>query len=194
MPSGVGVSHGWEPVGPPMIVTKSEDNILYELNNRPARDVYCEYFGNNPQELVDVAALAARPLGIPEPEGGYRVRGPLQARPDGSIVFAGDLPKETIVRFMKTDKEAMIQSAEKAGRQAVERIGNALIAAAIVFSCAGRAVILGEDTSKEIEAVRKAIGEYVPLIGFYTYGEIAAISEGVPAFLNHTIVVYAITY
>ncbi|HRC06861.1 MAG TPA: FIST N-terminal domain-containing protein, partial [Miltoncostaeales bacterium] len=41
-PMGIGVRHGWQPVGTPMLVTASQDNVVLELDGRPALEVYLE--------------------------------------------------------------------------------------------------------------------------------------------------------
>ena len=48
---------GWTPFGPERIVTKSQSNILYELDNQPALDLYKKYLGEKAKELPGAALL-----------------------------------------------------------------------------------------------------------------------------------------
>jgi hypothetical protein len=66
----------------------------------------------------------------------------------------------------------------------------------LVFNCIARNKLFGRNATDEIEAIRSILGQDVPVIGFYTYGEIAPFGiEGAKRksyFHNETAVVIAL--
>jgi hypothetical protein len=76
-PLGIGVRHGWRPVGEPMLVTQSGGNRVYTLDDRPALDVYldhlgAEHAGLDEERLTRLALM--HPLGLSRPAGEAQVR------------------------------------------------------------------------------------------------------------------------
>lgn len=66
-----------------------------------------------------------------------------------------------------------------------------------MFSCVGRKLVLGRRTEEEVAAVQDVLGKHVPLIGFYTYGEIGPIDKtqkhlAVTRFHNETVVIWVL--
>ena len=66
-----------------------------------------------------------------------------------------------------------------------------------MFSCVGRKLVLGRRVQEEVDAVKKILGEDVPLIGFYTYGEIGPIDKmkrelSITKFHNETVVLWVL--
>jgi hypothetical protein len=66
-----------------------------------------------------------------------------------------------------------------------------------MFSCVGRKLVLGRRTQEEVDAVRNILGEDVPIIGFYTYGEIGPIDKwkeelAAAKFHNETVVLWVL--
>ncbi len=64
---GVGVRHGWIPIGLPMKVTKSKGAVLEEINGKPAVSIYEDYFREKAEKIKE--ELLARmaiiyPLGM----------------------------------------------------------------------------------------------------------------------------------
>jgi hypothetical protein len=192
---GIGIKHGWSPIGELMVVTKSEGNILYELNNRPALDVYFEAL-NKPADNVTQMYLTevseTSPIGIVEVGGKHLIRHLYAPTPERGIACFGDIPQESIVSIMSGDKTTLIKSAEEASLEAISAIGGRNVKAVIVFDCVSRVFILKEKVNEEIEAIKKVLGRDIPIFGFYTYGEIGAFEGGQPTFHNKTIIVCTI--
>ena len=57
-----------------------------------------------------------------------------------------------------------------------------------MFNCIARNKLLGIECKTEIDAVREVIGKDVPIIGFYTYGEVGPFEaeKGKSVFHNET--------
>jgi len=58
--------------------------------------------------------------------------------------------------------------------------GAAITIAALFFSCAARKLLLGTRTEEELHVIRGALGEDVPICGFYGYGEIKSFRQARP--------------
>lgn len=189
-PVGIGVGHGWTPVGRPLVVTKSKNKTIKEIDGKPAFEAYLDCFNGN-EELAPEGFPEfgmKHPLGLPDISGKYVIRDPLRVSEDGSITCVAEVPENSVVRIMEGDSDSVIRAAENAAKQAVEMIGERGPAFAVVFDCVSRLQLLSNDAQRELQAVREIIGEKVPVIGFLTFGEIAS-AGGPPAFHNKSIVV-----
>jgi hypothetical protein len=169
-----GSSGGWEMFGPERPISSSSGNRLYEINGEPALELYKKYLGPYAADLPGSALLF--PLSVKLPSGETVVRTILSIDAEtGSMVFAGDLPQDAQIRFMKANFDRLIDAAGQASIQASADQAPSL---ALVISCVGRKIILDGRIGEEVEAVRETLGNKTFLTGFYSYGEIAPFSEG----------------
>lgn len=172
---GVGVMHGWEPIGLPMKVTESKGSKLIKINNRPALSIYEDYFGKKAKELTKepIAKMAyTYPLGLSvkgSPE--LLIVDVIIANKKGEITCAAEIPQGAEIRLMLGDEEKAISAAEAAARNALKQLNNIKPKVVFVFDCMARYKLLGERRGEEISAIQKILGTNTPLIGFYTYGE-----------------------
>ena len=192
-PIGIGVAHGWKPVGRSMVVTRSAANVIYELDGQPAFEVYRRRWADEaPQlDLEGFGAFAmAHPLGLPLIGGEFLIRDPLRAHPDGAIECVAAVPENAVVHVMSGDKDALFTAASVATKRAVDELAGQPPAAAIVFNCISRLMFLGDDAATEIEHIRDILGHETPLIGMFSFGEIAPpLGSGLAALHNKTVVV-----
>jgi len=202
--TGIGVKHGWVPVGKPMIATKSEGSVLHEVDGKPAINVYEDYFGKErARELREktLAQLAITyPLGMKVAGGDeLLIRDPISVDQSGSITCAAEIPQGSEIRLMVGSREKAVEVAKEAAEDAVSQLEGASPKAVIIFNCIARNKLFGDRSGEEIDAIQSAIGATVPLIGFYTYGEQAPLGGEVrniekcnPAFHNETVVIFVI--
>lgn len=163
---------GWFPFGPQRKVTKSESNILYEIDGKPVLELYKRYLGNKAYELPQASFFY--PLSVtPENKKQSLVRTILNINNEtNSMTLAGDVPMNSMLQLMMASVDGIIDGAQQAAKLAIkERNGEAELA--ILVSCVGRKLVLGQRTEEEIEEVREVIGEKPVITGFYSYGEIA---------------------
>lgn len=163
---------GWTPFGPERIVTKSDSNILYELDNQPALDLYKKYLGEKSKDLPGSALLY--PLNVKsENEKQSFVRTILNINEaDNAMILAGDIPENSRVQLMMTNVDNIANASERAARQALElRINKPQLA--LLVSCIGRKLVLDQRVEEEVEEVVAVIGKDTTITGFYSYGEIA---------------------
>lgn len=196
---GIGVRHGWIPIGVPRIATRSKGNILYELDNKPAVQLYEDYFGKDKNPLNSnepFARLAITyPLGISVPTtDGYLIRDPLSFNEQGAITLAAEVPEGSEVHIMIGSTEEAIEAARDAAQQAIKQSQGKTIKAIILFNCIARKKLLMTKKQEEIDKIREIIGKDIPLIGFYTYGEQAPLGEEIAtcSFHNETDVIFVI--
>jgi hypothetical protein len=168
---------GWDPFGPERLITRSEGNVLYELDGRSALDLYKTYLGPHASDLPASGLLF--PLSIRTEIGDTPVVRTILSVDEGdqSMTFAGDLPAGSYARFMKANFDRLIDGAVGAARTSHEAVGTSSPERspdlALLVSCVGRKLVLGQRVEEEVEGVREVLGERTILAGFYSYGEIS---------------------
>jgi hypothetical protein len=182
---GHGCNGGWADFGPERAITKAAGNVLYELDGRPALDLYTHYLGDRASGLPGAALLF--PLAVrSEGSGAAVVRTVLSIdEQNRSMTFAGDIPHGGVARLMRSSTERLIESAGRAAVQAFSLPDSGLSSLAVTVSCVGRRLMLGERTDEEIEAVLEQAPADCSQVGFYSYGEIAPAQHGRPSQLHN---------
>ncbi|MGB1243183.1 MAG: FIST signal transduction protein, partial [Chitinophagales bacterium] len=94
---------GWEPLGATNTITKSEGNIIYSINDKPALEIFKDFFGDyhsiNEADGTVAIATAQYPIQIKR-KGDFVLRAPLNANEeDGSLVMAGPVKEGEGFRF-----------------------------------------------------------------------------------------------
>ncbi len=163
---------GWDSFGIDRLVTKSHENIVYEIDGQPALQLYKSYLAEKAAELPGSALFF--PLEMRTSENAeVLVRTILGVNEnDNSLTFAGNIPEGSYVRLMKTNVNRLIDGAEKASSIIKETMENT---PGLVFtvSCVGRKIVLKQLTQDEIDAVAEAFDNNVVFAGFYSYGELS---------------------
>ena len=168
-----GCKGGWDTFGPERIVTKSQGNLLYELDGRPALELYEEYLGDQASELPSSALLF--PLALRrQDESRTLVRTVLNiSREDSSMIFAGDIPQGSVVQLMQANFDRIIDGAAQAAAMlSAETIENRDLLS-IPISCVGRRLILRHRAEEELEEVLASLPQGTTQTGFYSYGELS---------------------
>ncbi|EDP96942.1 FIST N-terminal domain-containing protein [Kordia algicida OT-1] len=166
------INGGWTPFGPERIVTKSDANVLYELDNQPALDLYKKYLGEKSKELPAAALLY--PLKVKSTnEKQSIVRTILNIDEEkNSMILAGDILENSRVQLMMTNVDTIVDASEQAATQALE-LRETEAELAILVSCIGRKLVLDQRVEEEIEEVLEVVGNTTTICGLYSYGEIA---------------------
>lgn len=191
---GVGVGHGLEPASEPMMVTRVEGNVVYELDGRPAFEVYRQHARQRGIELTPENAgpyLIGNELGLYFFDKVAKARAPLTVGADGSLTCAAEIPAESTVCILDGDPDKMVAAARQAAEEARENLNGADAAGVLLFDCVCRGMILEDAFQREIDAVRSVFGE-APVAGFLTYGEIARYRGRFGGWHNSTAVVLAV--
>ena len=178
---------GWDSFGPERRVTRSEGNILYELDGKPALDLYKEYLGDLASGLPATALLF--PLSIRQDSSDSRqlVRTILAINEDNhSMTFAGDIPRDCLAQLMRANFDRLVSGASAAADQARNNTAPDGPTLAIAISCVGRRLVLGERTEEETEITLEHLPDGTRQIGFYSYGEISPYTTGICDLHNQT--------
>lgn len=192
-PLGVGVRHGWSPIGSPMTVTAADGNSILTLDDRPALDAYLEALGVTEDGVgADLARFSqTRPLGL-ETRGGHQVRFIRGTDPERrSMEFLVAIGEGELVTLMQGGADTVVAAAGSAVEDALAQLTAAPLGL-VAFDCvACRGVIGDGELASETATVAAQLPAGATLSGLYTYGEIAR-RGGSLGFHNQTMVVLAV--
>ncbi|MGF1645282.1 MAG: FIST signal transduction protein [Thiotrichales bacterium] len=188
----VSVRHGWQHYAGPYIVTRSERNVIHELNGHPALETYSAAL---PERLRGVRAdrfyaeVGSRyPLSIQQEGAEDVVRDPVAFTPDGSLIVLSDIPQDSVMHMVHAGPEWLIRAAAKAvgeldGESACNRL--------LVADCYSRTLMMGTDFCRELATAERKARENVPataMEGLLALGEIAGSAGRSLEFFNKTFV------
>lgn len=188
---GHGHDGGWSDFGPERRITRADGNVLYELDGKPALDLYKAYLGERAAGLPGTALLFPLSLRREGSRGAPLVRTILGIdEQQRSLTFAGDMPQGGIARLMRTHNDHLIDCAGQAVARATHGLQAADAPLVVSVSCVGRRLVLGERTEEEVEAVVEGAPRDAGHVGFYSYGEIApSLAGGASELHNQTMTV-----
>lgn len=169
---GYGSRGGWEPFGPNRTVTRSESNLLLELDGESALEIYRRYLGPHAAGLPATGLLF--PLSIELPGEDRPIVRTFKAIDEarGGLIFSADIPMGVQACLMRARLDGLVDGAVEAATTSRLRSGEEPEFALLV-SCVGRRLIMHQRTEEELEGVRDTLGQRPCLAGFYSYGEIS---------------------
>ncbi|HCN89561.1 MAG TPA: hypothetical protein DIT28_10345 [Oxalobacteraceae bacterium] len=170
---------GWDTFGPERRVTRSEGNVLYELDGKPALELYKEYLGERASGLPATGLLF--PLSIRQDVADARqlVRTILSVdEAKQSMIFAGDIPVGYMAQLMRANFDRLVSGASLAADQAACNTAASGPLLAVAISCVGRRLVLGERIEEETEITLEHLPAGARQVGFYSYGEISPYATG----------------
>ena len=153
---------GWEAVGLPMVVTKSEENRVYELDGIPIIDIYEKYFGKEISSLLPKVGVEI-PL-IINRKGNKIARACINTFDDGSLLFAGNVIKGEEVRFGIGSADIILRDS----KTICDNFGpNCTPETIFVYSCMARRRLLGSQNTIELNNMAKRC----TVSGYFGYAE-----------------------
>lgn len=174
------VSQGCRPIGKPYVVTKAEDNILYELAGRPALVVIRELLeGLNEKERRLAEQSLHVGLAMDEHRdvfrrGDFLIRNLMGFDPDeDSLVVGATLKVGQTLQFQVRDAE----TSEEDLRHCLKGLGAPdpkTPRGAVLFSCVGRGKYLYGKPDHDARMIQQAIGP-LPMAGFFANGEMGPV-------------------
>jgi hypothetical protein len=177
---------GWEPFGPARKVTRAQGNVLYELDGEPALAVYKRYLGDHANGLPasgllfpfamlgedhDALGLIRTILGVDDASG--------------SLTLAGAIDPQGYLKLMHASTDRLVSGAEAAADAARAMHAATGDSLALLVSCVGRKLVMGDRVEEEVEAVGDVFGKQAMLTGFYSYGEISPFAPGSACHLHN---------
>jgi hypothetical protein len=180
------ISHGLMPIGGERIVTRSEGNVIYEIDGKPAIEVLKEYLPEGVlvedrdwmRYAIALALTFKAPSYMKDEE--YVVRGvPAVRMADGSIVVQTEVQEGTSIWFSSRDKEKITSRFDRMATQIKEQLGDEKPKLVFQFECLTRGKFLFREQEKLqlLKRFRQSLGPDAPWAGFYTIGEIGPVEE-----------------
>jgi hypothetical protein len=171
---GCGSLGGWDPFGPERQITRSDANVLYELDGEPALDLYKRYLGDHAARLPASGLLFPLTVrrGADDPHPVVRTILSVNEQ-ERTLTFAGDVPYGYRARLMRANFERLVDGASRAAKTSMQPIGEGNTQLALLVSCVGRKLVLKQRVEEEVEVVGDVLGGAPVVTGFYSYGEIS---------------------
>ncbi|MBU0744683.1 MAG: FIST C-terminal domain-containing protein, partial [Gammaproteobacteria bacterium] len=200
----IAVQHGHAPISPPLTVTKSEANIVYEIDGKPALEVWKKYAGEDAKKSLgidvnklqdhseDLARFATRyEAGLYLGGEDYKIRWPGSTIiTSGPMTFSTTISEGTVLRIMSSSTDNQILCSHRAAETIIDKLKGEKLAGVVVFDCVARGMILQDGFQKALDAKKEVLK--APFIGFQTYGEFAMEMGQMTGFHNATTVILAI--
>jgi len=151
----------WEPIGRELIVTKSEKNRVYTIDNIAAIEVYTKYLGHRISDSLPATGIEF-PLIIHK--GKLVVaRAVLSRHHDGSLSFAGNIAEGEKVQFAYGNIDSILEYAPVCSTH----LSKSPVESIFIYSCMARKRLLGKDIELELAP----LNDLAPIAGFFTNGE-----------------------
>ena len=180
------ISHTLIPIGGERIVTRSQGNVIYEIDGKPAVEVLKEYLPEGAlvedrdwmRYAISLALCFKAPSYMKDEE--YVVRGaPAVRMADGSIIVQTEVSEGTSVWFSSRDKEKLVTGLDRMASQIKQQLEGDQPNVIFQFECATRGKMMLRDQEKLqfLRQFRQSLDPDVPWAGFYTRGEIGPVEE-----------------
>lgn len=190
----LGVKHGWNKLVGPIVATRTDKNIIYELNWENAFEVYSQMVNKDSKHLIsknnffDIAK--GYPFGMFKEDKEDIVRDPIAVGEEGEIICVADVPENTVLYILKGSEDQLINAAQAATEQCIENSSEA-IKDTLLVNCISRALYLNENFQKELSAINNTLNTTINTVtpsGILSLGEISSSGEGYLEFYNKTLV------
>src|SRR5215217_2252967 len=180
------ISHALIPIGSERIVTRSQGNVIYEIDGKPALEVLKEYLPEHAltderdwmRYAISLALCFRAPSYMKDEE--YVVRGVPRVRmADGSIAVQTEVQEGTSVWLSSRDKEKIRTGFDRMAAQIKDQLGGEKPKIVFQFECATRGKMMFRDEEKLqlLKRFRQSLDPDAPWVGFYTAGEIGPVEE-----------------
>ena len=180
------ISHACIPIGGERIVTRSKGNIIYEIDGKPAMEVFKEYIPEGTLTndrnwfpyAVSLSLCFKAPSYMKDEE--YVVRGmPVVSMADGSITVQTEVPEGTSVWLSSRDKEKVSNGFDRMAAQIKNQLDGEKPNLVSQFECGTRGKMMFRDQEKLqlLKRFRQSLDPDAPWVGFYTVGEIGPVEE-----------------
>ena len=168
-----GIKGGHAPMGGKEIVTSSEKNIIYRIGNQSALDYFESFIGKNCSLFMNYCLAVYEE----DRESFYVRSAPFCDVETGSVRLNGQVPEGARVQIGTADRETIVSSCSESIQRALATYPGTEPAVALLFSCAGRKMIMGTQIVQETKTTRECLGD-IPFSGFYSYGEFGPLEKG----------------
>lgn len=187
-PLGIGAAHHWEPSSYDMFVTETEGLRLISIDDAPAVEAFRKY-AQERGRTFDISTprfFLDNLIGMRvTTHDGYKLRVPVRAMDDGSVLCASEIPRGATIRFMSAPLLTALDAVPAATDVALRRFYGQELGAALFFDCAATRLRMGDRFDLELRAVRESLGD-ARYAGCYTLGQILRTEGQYNGMLNGT--------
>ena len=184
--AGWAISHACIPIGGERIVTRSKGNIIYEIDGKPAMEVFEEYIPEGAlthdrdwfRYVISLSLCFRAPSYMKDEE--YVVRGmPAVSMADGSITVQTEVKEGTSVWLSSRDKEKVSNGFDRMAAQIKNQLGDEKPKLVFQFECGtrGKEMFREQEKLQLLRRFRQSLDADAPWVGFYTVGEIGPVEE-----------------
>jgi small ligand-binding sensory domain FIST len=177
------ITQGCQPISEPMVITKAERNLIYEINDRPAIDVFARLLKGPLAEDIR-RALMVLFVGLPADRqensvaaGKYLVRNIIGLDPEKGILGVSEEVSEgeAMIFAMRDGERAREDLGQMLQRQ-VATLGGKKPAFGLYFNCCARGTSLYGLPGIDSAYIHQALGDF-PLIGMFGGYELAPLGR-----------------
>ena len=182
---GHGSLGGWDEFGYERQITRSDKNVLFEVDEEKALDLYKRYLGSFAEQLPGSALMFPLSMRVPGADK-YLIRTILATDENAhSMIFAGNMPQGSTVRMMRGDIQKLIKASATAAKDSVDSLNNHKPQLTLMLSCVGRKIIMDKKVDEEVLAAEEMLDGDCAVAGFYTYGGLSPFGVGTPCELHN---------
>jgi len=168
------ISNSWRPVGSRAPIAKAEGHNIFRIGEMAALDFYRYYLGDHTNPSGEF------PLAVYEDDGiDFFIRNAEDYdEKEGSIRLTTPIREGRVVQLTEVTRKRLLKDTDQSVKKLVEGMPPHFDpAAALLFSCAARKFILGTRTKEELEIVKNMLPPGLPILGFYSFGEISPLKR-----------------
>lgn len=182
---GHGSLGGWDEFGYERQITRSDKNVLFEVDQEKALELYKRYLGSFAEQLPGSALMFPLSMRVPGADK-YLIRTILATDENANaMIFAGNMPEGSTVRMMRGDIQKLIRASATAAKDSVESLKSHKPQLTLMLSCVGRKIIMDKKVEEEVLAAEEVLDSDCAVAGFYTYGGLSPFGVGTPCELHN---------
>jgi len=167
------IANSWRPLGKKVEVSRTEGRLVHAIDGASAVDFYRSYLGYHETPAIEFV------LAVYEPGAkDFYIVSPVEYYDGGAIQFSGIIPEGSKVQLAEAIREDLIDDTKSTSERLNGTVRDWQPAFALTFSCGFRKEILGTTAQEELNILRGIFPPGLPVMGFYSFGEIAPLSAG----------------
>lgn len=174
---GYSYESSWQPVAHPVICTRTEKNIVYEVDHMPIMTYLKTYLGENFFENLSYTrphfSFIARLKDHNVEKSLIRVTLSFDFTRQCVVFWPMEDMAGQEIQLIQLSRDDLLCGTEAAAKQAFTALGGYRPEMVLIFSCTVRSQLLHSWADQELEKVRKIFGDRVPIVGLYCNGEYA---------------------
>ncbi len=178
------VAQGCRPIGEPLVVTKSEINVISKLGDQTPLEVLRDLFDaaeTREKRLIrrslQIGIIMDR-LPQEKSDGEFLIRNVLGADEEDGTLAIGELVQEgQVVQFFVRDAQAADEDLRMMLEEYIDNLDEGDIpASALLFSCLGRGQYLYGSPDHDTTMFTDMVAD-IPIAGFFSNGEIGPVGD-----------------